>query len=126
MGDRRIAEIRVPISSEEEETKSLYVYTHGDGYVFDQMAKAAIVAAAPRWGDTPYATRIIVDQLIKGGRDKETGYGLMMEPRGEDSYNGDKPSIIIDLNMLTLEVYGEGQGMWRFATLAADAALVIS
>lgn len=118
MGDRRIAEIRFPISGEEGETKSLYVYTHWEGYRFDQMAKDAIVAANPRWGDTAYEARIIVDQLTKGGRDKESGYGLMVQPECEDSYNNDQPSIIIDLDARTLEVIDKGdKEWWTFAEL---------
>jgi hypothetical protein len=41
----------------------------------------AIKAAEPRIkNDISYATRIIVDQLTKHGRDSETGYGLYVGP----------------------------------------------
>lgn len=97
MGDRRMAQIQIGEGA-------LYVYTHGHGEVFPAMARAGIKAAQRRWGDPSYATRIIVDQLTKPGRDKETGFGLMLTPSGEDAYNDDKPSIVIDLGTRTLAV----------------------
>ncbi len=110
MGDRRMAEIKT-------EDGSLYVYTHWQGYEFADIAKAAIKTAQPRWDDEPYATRIIVDQLTKDGRDTETGFGLMLKPNAEDSYNGDKPSVLIDLPGQTLTVKGVGAGEWPFSEL---------
>jgi hypothetical protein len=101
MGDRRMAEIRTAKGS-------LYVYTHWHGYDFPNMARAAIAASAPRRGDSAYEVRILVDQLTAPGRDRETGFGLMLGPDAEDSYNGDSPSIIIDLTTNTLTVLGEG------------------
>lgn len=90
MGDRRMVEIR-------GNKGSLYVFTYGHGALYPDMAKAAIVAACSRWDDETYAIQIIVDQLTKPGRDSTLGFGLMLEPSEEDSYNHDKPSIIIDL-----------------------------
>ena len=97
MGDRAMAEIRT-------KEGSLVVYTHWGGSSLPDDAKRAVIAAKPRWSDTPYAMRIIVDQLIKEGRDKETGFGLMLEPNAEDEYNDGKPSVIINLEELTLKV----------------------
>jgi hypothetical protein len=97
MGDRRMAEVKT-------RNGSLYVYTHWSGSSFPEIAEAAIMAARPRWDDEAYATRIIVDQLTKGGRDQETGFGLMLEASHEDEYNGGSPSIIIDLVVRTLQV----------------------
>lgn len=90
MGDRAMAEVRT-------DGGSLYVYTHWGGNSLPDNAKKAVKAAEGRWSDYPYATRIIVDQLTKEGRDQETGYGLMLKPLAEDKYNSDKPSVIIDL-----------------------------
>ena len=115
MGDRRMAEIKT-------EDGSLYVYTHWQGYEFDKMAVEAVRKAAPRITDTPYAVRIIVDQLTKGGRDQETGYGLLLTPACEDEYNKDKPSIIIDLVAQTLTIRDDNPepgllGSWPFRAL---------
>lgn len=90
MGDRAMAEVKT-------EGGSLFVYTHWGGSSLPEDAKHAIMAAKPRWDDYPYATRIIVDQLTKQGRDEEAGFGLMLTPGAEDGYNNDKPSVIIDL-----------------------------
>lgn len=89
MGDRRMAEVKTSHGS-------LYVYTHWYGSEFPKMAREAVEAAKGRLGDESYWTRIVVDQLTKPGRDEETGFGLMLVPNAEDSYNGDTPSIVID------------------------------
>lgn len=101
MGDRAMAEIKT-------EGGSLYVYTHWGGYRLAEDAKKAIKVAQPRWDDAPYATRILVDQLTRGGRDQETGYGLMLEPVAEDEYNRDKPSVVIDLIAQELTTIRDG------------------
>ena len=90
MGDRRMAEIRTADGS-------LYIYTHSAGYYLPARAKEAIQWAKPRWNDHSYATRMIVDQLTKPGRDEQYGYGLMLAPNAEDEYNHDQPSVVIDL-----------------------------
>ena len=97
MGDRAMAEIKT-------EGGSFYVYTHWYGTDFPEMARDAIMAAKPRWADLPYATRIIVDQLTKPGRDDEAGFGLMLRPDAEDEYNNDHPSVIIDLIKRVLSI----------------------
>ena len=102
MGDRAMAEIK-------KEGGSLYVYTHWGGFELAKDAKEAVKSAQGRLSDYSYATRIIVDQLTKQGRDEETGYGLMLEPNAEDEYNNDKPSVTIDLLNETLTVNKDGQ-----------------
>ena len=101
MGDRAMAEIIT-------EDGSLYVYSHWGGCELPDNAKQAILAAQGRWDDDPYATRIIVDQLTKGGRDQETGYGLMLKPHAEDEYNNDEPSVIINLVEKQLSIFRNG------------------
>lgn len=103
MGDRRMAEIKTTDGS-------LFVYTHLAGTIMPQESIDAIYAAKDSWGDEPYATRIIVDQLTKSSRDQATGYGLMLTPNAEDSYNGHQPSIIIDLVERTFTVLANGVG----------------
>lgn len=99
MGDRRMAEIIT-------EDGSLYVYTHWCGSELPAMAREAVKKAKPRLGDESYWTRIVVDQLTKSGRDKETGFGLMLKPSCEDSYNRDKPSVIINAKDGSVTVIG--------------------
>ncbi len=102
MGDRAMAEIKT-------QGGSLYVYSHWDGFDLPERSKEAIRVAKPRWDDYPYGTRIIVDQLTKEGRDKETGLGLMLAPDAEDQYNNDEPSVIIDLLKRTFTTKRNGQ-----------------
>ena len=65
--------------------QNLNIYAHWDGDNSVAIMQAAVAAAMPRikMGDTSYATRIIIDQLTKQGRDEETGYGIYVS---EDIY----------------------------------------
>ena len=99
MGDRRMAQIKTSEGS-------LYVYTHWHGSQLPGMARAAVEAAKNRLSDESYFVRIVVDQLTKDGRDQETGFGLMLKPNHEDSYNNDKPSVIIDAKTGKVKVIG--------------------
>ena len=58
--------------------QNINVYAHWDGDDSVAIMQNAIKAAMPRiqMGDLFYATRILIDQLTKHGRDSETGYGL--------------------------------------------------
>lgn len=70
--------------------QNINVYAHWDGDESVAIMQNAIKAAMPRikMGDTFYATRIIIDQLTKDGRDSETGYGIYIggEIIAEESY----------------------------------------
>lgn len=92
MGDRAMAKIKT-------NDGSLYFYTHWTGHNLVAQAEEALAKAKPRIGDDPYATKIVLDSLIdtSGARDSETGAGVMLGPNAEDEYNGDSPSVIIDL-----------------------------
>jgi len=100
MGDRRMAEIKTSYGS-------LYVYVHWSGSQLPAMAQEAVLKAKSRLGDESYWTRIVVDQLTKEGRDRETGFGLMLTPNAEDSYNDGKPSVIIDAKAGTVTVVSD-------------------
>ncbi len=114
MGDRAMAEIRT-------EEGSLYVYTHWEGWNLPDRAREAIKFAKGRWTDTPYAMRILVDQLTKNSRDELTGSGLLFSPNAEDEYNGDKPSVIINLEELTLKVIRDRkEQVFSFKEIAGD------
>jgi len=69
--------------------QNINVYAHWDGEESVSIMQSAISAAMPRikMGDTSYATRIIIDQLTKHGRDSETGYGIYLgDVTHEESY----------------------------------------
>jgi len=58
--------------------QNINVYAHWDGDDSVAIMQNAIKAAMFRiqMGDVSYATRILIDQLTKHGRDSETGYGI--------------------------------------------------
>lgn len=99
MGDRRMAEIKTTDGS-------LYLYVHWEGYRLPKLARDAVKVASPRLGDEPYWVRIVIDQITKGGRDEQTGYGLMLKPNSEDEYNNNRPSVIIDALTGSVTVIG--------------------
>jgi hypothetical protein len=68
--------------------QNINVYAHWDGDESVAIMQAAIKAAMPRIKDKSYATRIIIDQLTKHGRDSETGYGIYIgkEIQAEEEY----------------------------------------
>jgi hypothetical protein len=101
MGDRAMAEIKTAEGS-------LYFYTHWCGSELPYHATEAVKTASARKGDSSYALRIVIDQLIKrcGARDQETGAGIMFSPNCEDSYNGNNPSVVIDLSSMSIKVFG--------------------
>jgi hypothetical protein len=71
---------------------NIVLYSHwGEESRREDLANA-LVAAKKRidMGDIPYATRIIIDQLTKYGRDEETGFGI---------YLADDETIYMDTTM---------------------------
>lgn len=70
-----------------DEQGSVWLYSHwgGDSKVRDFAY--ALQKAESRWGDTPYAIRIAVSQLIGNDWNSETGFGLTSYQSGEESYD---------------------------------------
>jgi len=94
MGDRRIAKL---ITRREGDV--LFIYSHWSGYHLPQLVRDAYNQALGRLDDDSYWLRIMVDQITKSGRDGEYGWGLMLESRAEDEYNGDEASVILDASV---------------------------
>jgi hypothetical protein len=59
---------------------NLVLYSHWGETTWREDLVNALVAAKPRldMSDISYATRIIIDQLTKDGRDQQTGYGIYL------------------------------------------------
>jgi hypothetical protein len=77
------------IITTENPAQNINVYAHWDGDESVAIMQSALSAAMPRikMGDISYATRIIIDQLTKHGRDSETGYGIYVgDVTHEESY----------------------------------------
>jgi hypothetical protein len=59
---------------------NIVLYSHWGEESWREDLALALRKAEKRlsMGDTPYATRIIIDQLTKEGRDEETGFGIYL------------------------------------------------
>lgn len=65
---------------------NLVLYSHwGETFWREQLA-AALAFAKPRLSinDSSYATKMIIDQLTKDGRDDEHGFGIYLAPSDMD------------------------------------------
>jgi len=84
--------------------QNINVYAHWDGDDSVAIMQNAIKVAMPRiqMGDLSYATRILIDQLTKHGRDMEIGYGIYI---GEDILTEEQyERKVIDLVKQTVRV----------------------
>ena len=96
MGDRIVYTIR------QDKDLSVNLYSHWGGSDRFEILANALRSAQPRWNDVPYATRIIVSQIIGTAWDDELGFGLWASNE-HGMYGGDHPDIIIDLVNKTVE-----------------------
>jgi hypothetical protein len=72
------------------DTGVITLYSHWGGDEKDADLARALAAAGPRLslGDTGYALRIVVSQLIGDSWNEETGFGLFVgEEGGEEQYH---------------------------------------
>jgi hypothetical protein len=66
---------------------SVWLYSHSGGDDKSMDFAKALKHAEPRWGDTPYAIRMVVSHLIQDRLLDDTGYGLTSYEAGEESYD---------------------------------------
>tara|TARA_B110000259_G_scaffold117593_1_gene133826 strand:+ start:583 stop:906 length:324 start_codon:yes stop_codon:yes gene_type:complete len=66
---------------------SVWLYSHWGGDDKSADFAKALKHAEPRWGDTPYAIRMVVSNLIKDHIDGDTGFGITSYLAGEESYD---------------------------------------
>jgi len=66
---------------------SVWLYSHWGGDDKSADFAKALSHAEPRWGDTPYAIRMVVSYLIKDHIDGDTGFGITSYLAGEESYD---------------------------------------
>jgi len=60
----------------------VYLYTHWGASALEKVVMQAI-AKKWRWNDEEYLTRIIFDEMTKGQRDQETGFGIGTGEHGD-------------------------------------------
>jgi hypothetical protein len=65
---------------------TIVLYGHWAGHNMLGRLADAVIAARPRWTDTSYATRIATSQLIADQWNMETGWGLMVNERGDNEH----------------------------------------
>ena len=70
MGDRTNTIFRM------ENGSDVVLYQHNGGYQMMHNLATALDASRSRWNDEPYATRIIISNLIGDNWQGETGYGI--------------------------------------------------
>jgi hypothetical protein len=71
MGDRAVIGFKADSAS-----VPVFLYSHWGGSDRYKDAQRAITAAAPRWNDTAYATRIGISQIVENYWAEETGFGI--------------------------------------------------
>lgn len=84
---------------------NLVLYSHWGETTWREDLAKALDFAKPRLSinDASYATRIIIDQLTKDGRDSETGYGIYLAPANMDY--GDE---VVEIDMIEQKVNDSG------------------
>jgi hypothetical protein len=99
------ARINFCFKTEENNDTLIYLYSHWGADTWRQDLALALDKARPRWEDKDYCLRIIIDQLTKYERDKETGYGIGIVQQNEIE-TMDYPVLI---NVLSQTLNDEGR-----------------
>jgi hypothetical protein len=60
----------------EDPKEGVWLYSHWGGHGLPATLQVALERGKGRWGDTPYLTRILFCDLIRGDCDGLTGYGI--------------------------------------------------
>jgi hypothetical protein len=84
------------------------LYSHWGETTWRSDLALALTKARKRLalGDTPYSTRIIIDQLTKDGRDSETGFGLYITDAIDNYYDE-----VVEVDMTTQMI--KDNGSWH-------------
>lgn len=95
------ARTNIVVKHSDDDRENINVYLHWGGEALGTVQRA-VEASRPRWSDTSYAVHIILDQLMKDDRDKETGCGVYVGDTitHEEEYSYKK----IDLTTRTVTV----------------------
>lgn len=101
MGDRANVYVH------EDTEPGVYLYTHWDGSDLPAIVARALGCGRRRWNDTPYLTRIIFSEMLKGdsdGLNGSTGYGISAEVQ-----DGDDRIVDVDVTSQKVTVTGYGE-----------------
>jgi len=64
----------------------VFLYGHWAGYRMLENLADAVQAAAPRWNDESYATRIAISRLINKEWESETGWGITVNTLADNEH----------------------------------------
>lgn len=105
MGDRGNINVRnTPADN------GVFLYSHWGGSDLPKVLQRALKRGESRWGDTPYLTRIIFCEMLKGLHysnaetvlDDTTGFGIDTE-----ECDPEHPTIVVDTTSMTVKVRGQ-------------------
>ena len=74
MGDRHVIGFR-----KNQESPTIYLYSHWGGEDRFKTAVEALEAARPRWSQDDYATRIAISTIVGNQWSEETGFGISVD-----------------------------------------------
>jgi hypothetical protein len=110
MGDRRNVQVKDSASED-----GVFFYTHWTGSDLPHTVANALRRGEGRWGDTPYLSRIIFCEMVKGEVLDETGYGISTH-----ECDPENPTIVVNdwdrTVSLREDVWSYNEFIERFAT----------
>jgi hypothetical protein len=71
----------------QDQKGSVWLYSHWGGDDKSLMFAEALEHAKPRWGDSPYAIRMVISHFLKDNVFGDTGFGISSYESGEESYD---------------------------------------
>ena len=86
---------------------TIVLYGHWAGHNMLSNLAEAVFKARPRWNDPSYATRIVISQMIGDGWNSETGWGLLVNERGDNEHK----IAIVDFEQQTFSLHEEDDFM---------------
>jgi hypothetical protein len=97
MGDRGNVQVKETASD-----NGVFFYTHWSGSELPKIVAHALDRGKGRWGDTPYLSRIIFCEMVKGQEAGETGYGISTQECDQNH-----PLIVVDDGARVVSIDGE-------------------
>jgi hypothetical protein len=82
---------------------TIIVYGHWAGSGMLDLLARAVDKARSRWSDESYATRIAISNLIQDEWTSETGWGMLVNQRGDNEHK----IPIVNFDLGTFSLHGE-------------------
>ena len=79
---------------------NIVLYSHWGGSELATAVRDALGEAKGRWGDSGYATRIIVSQIVGDDWKQETGFGLFVGELGDNEHN----FVVVDFEKQSIHI----------------------